>query len=59
MRILVVEDETAIASFITQGLAEAGYAVDLATDGSEALYWVSIAEYDAIILDIMLPIPTG
>ncbi|HNP86140.1 MAG: response regulator transcription factor [Chloroflexi bacterium SZAS-1] len=59
MRILVVEDETAIASFITQGLAEAGYAVDLATDGSEALYWVSIAEYDAIILDIMLPDTDG
>lgn len=59
MRILVVEDETAIASFITQGLAEAGYAVDLATDGSEALYWVSIAEYDAIILDLMLPDTDG
>lgn len=59
MRILVVEDETAIAAFITQGLAEAGYAVDLATDGSEALYWVSIAEYDAIILDLMLPDTDG
>ncbi|MBK9940149.1 MAG: response regulator transcription factor [Kouleothrix sp.] len=59
MRILVVEDEAAIAAFITQGLAEDGYAVDLAVDGAEALYWVSIAEYDAIVLDVMLPDTDG
>jgi DNA-binding response OmpR family regulator len=55
----VVEDEAAIAAFITQGLAEDGYAVDLAVDGAEALYWVSIAEYDAIVLDVMLPDTDG
>ncbi|HEU5098177.1 MAG TPA: response regulator transcription factor [Roseiflexaceae bacterium] len=55
MRILVVEDEQAIADFIVQGLTEAGYAVDLAADGAECLHWTSIAEYDVIILDIMLP----
>jgi DNA-binding response OmpR family regulator len=55
MRILVVEDEEAIASFLKQGLVEAGYAVDLATDGTEALHWVSMASYDAIVLDVMLP----
>jgi DNA-binding response OmpR family regulator len=55
MRILVVEDEEAIATFLEQGLSEAGYAVDLATDGAEALHWLAIAPYDAIVLDLMLP----
>jgi heavy metal response regulator len=55
MRILVVEDEDAIANFIRQGLTEVGYAVDLAAEGAEALHWISIAEYDTIILDVMLP----
>lgn len=55
MRILVVEDEEAIATFIRQGLDEAGYAVDLAIDGAEALHWIAIAEYDLLILDVMLP----
>jgi heavy metal response regulator len=59
MRILVVEDEQAIAAFIVQGLTEAGYAVDLAADGAECLHWASIAEYDVIILDIMLPDSDG
>jgi heavy metal response regulator len=52
---LVVEDEDAIASFIRQGLEEAGYAVDLAEDGAEALHWAAIATYDLVILDVMLP----
>ena len=55
MRILVVEDEEDIASFIQQGLVAASYAVDLAADGTEALHWLTIAAYDVIILDIMLP----
>ena len=55
MRILVVEDEAAIAAFITDGLAKAGYGVDGANDGAEALHWVAIASYDLIILDVMLP----
>jgi DNA-binding response OmpR family regulator len=55
MRVLVVEDEDAIATFMRQGLEEAGYAVDLAADGSEALHWATIAQYDAIVLDVMLP----
>jgi heavy metal response regulator len=55
VRILVVEDEQAIAAFIRQGLTEAGYAVDMAADGAEALHWAEIAEYDLIILDVMLP----
>jgi heavy metal response regulator len=55
MRILVVEDEDAIATFLCQGLSEVGYAVDLARDGAEALDWISIATYDVIVLDILLP----
>ena len=55
MRILVVEDEQAIATFICQGLTESGYAVDMAVDGAEALHWIAIAEYDLVILDVMLP----
>ena len=55
MRILVVEDEPAIAAFIADGLRKAGYGVDLANDGADALHWVAITTYDLIILDVMLP----
>lgn len=55
MRILVVEDELSIAQFVRQGLSEAGYAVDLASNGLEGLDYALAAEYDAIVLDIMLP----
>jgi heavy metal response regulator len=59
MRILVVEDEPAIADFVVQGLTEAGYAVDLAADAAECLHWAAIAEYDVIVLDVMLPDQDG
>lgn len=55
MRILVVEDEPGIANFVRQGLTEAGYAVDLAWDGREGLDYALAAEYDVLVLDIMLP----
>lgn len=55
MRVLVVEDEPDIAQFLYQGLGEAGYAVDLAQDGATALNFFLAAEYDLILLDIMLP----
>lgn len=55
MRILVVEDEDSIAQFIHQGLSEAGYAVDLVQDGRLGLDYALGIEYDAIVLDIMLP----
>lgn len=55
MRVLVVEDEAAIATFLQEGLTEAGYAVDLAADGDEAREWCAIAEYDVLVLDVMLP----
>src|SRR5919202_1356091 len=55
MRVLVVEDEPGIAQFIRQGLSEAGYAVDVAHDGQEGLNYVCVAEYDVLVLDILLP----
>ena len=55
MRILLVEDEKKIASFIERGLVEQHYSVDVAYDGNEGLYLAEINPYDLIILDIMLP----
>lgn len=55
MRILLIEDEPSIAQFIRQGLSEADYTVDLVSNGREGLDYALAAEYDAIILDIMLP----
>jgi heavy metal response regulator len=59
MRALLVEDERKIADFIQKGLAECGYAVDVAYDGDEALQWTDVADYDVIILDVMLPARDG
>jgi len=59
MRILLVEDEQKIADFVARGLAENGYSVDVAGDGDEALHWPHVAEFDIIILDIMLPVRDG
>ena len=55
MRILVVEDELKMASLLRRGLMEEGHAVDLARTGDEALWLAGAAEYDAIVLDLMLP----
>lgn len=55
MRILVVEDETALAVGLKQGLVDHGHAVDLAGDGVEALDFVAVGAYDLIVLDVMLP----
>lgn len=55
MRVLVVEDDDEIAQSIRKGLAEAGYAVDLAFEGHAGLNYALGAEYDVIVLDIMLP----
>ena len=59
MRVLVVEDERKIADFIRKGLSEHGYAVDVAYDGEEALDWPAVADFDLIILDVMLPARDG
>ncbi len=55
MRVLVVEDEPELISILSKGLREDGYAVDEAGDGQEGLYKAVTWEYDAIILDLMLP----
>ena len=55
MRILVVEDEPAIAEFVERGLRAAGYAVDCAADGDEAERRASAGQYDLVLLDILLP----
>ena len=55
MRLLLVEDDLGIISFLKKGLREAKYALDVAQDGDDALYKISLNEYDAIILDIMIP----
>jgi DNA-binding response OmpR family regulator len=55
MRVLVVEDEPSIANFVRQGLTEGGYAVDVAWDGREGLDYALAADYDVLVLDIMLP----
>jgi two-component system copper resistance phosphate regulon response regulator CusR len=59
MRFLLVEDEPRVARFVAKGLRERGFAVDRAQDGEEALYKVSISEYDLVILDVMLPRKNG
>src|SRR5258706_246774 len=55
MRILIVEDERKISTYVKRGLEEQGYAVDAAYTGGKALDWAQSARYDVIILDIMLP----
>ena len=59
MRVLIVEDEKKMASFIERGLKEEGYAVDLAYDGETGWEYVSNNEYDMILLDLMLPKMSG
>ncbi len=55
MRLLLIEDEPDAARMLARGLREQAYAVDVAIDGREGAYRASIADYDAIILDVMLP----
>ncbi len=55
MRILVVEDDDKIANFIMRGLQQAGMAVDRVSDGEEAYYFVMNENYDAAVVDLMLP----
>ena len=55
MRILVVEDEPKVASFIRRALEEESYAVDVCPDGQKGLDWAQSIDYDLIVLDLMLP----
>lgn len=55
MRILVVEDDDKIASFVSKGLKEAGFAVDVARDGVDGLHLGLTEPYDVLVVDLMLP----
>ena len=55
MRILVVEDDKKIASFVVNGLKQSGFAVDHAADGEDALFRAQTVSYDAAVVDLMLP----
>ncbi len=59
MRILVVEDDKKVASFLEKGLREEGYSVDVAHDGTDGLVKAHVHEYDLLLLDIMLPGKSG
>jgi DNA-binding response OmpR family regulator len=59
MRVLVAEDERKVAAHIQRGLKEAGYAVDVAHDGEEALWLAEQHPYDAMIFDVMMPQKDG
>ena len=59
MRILLVEDEPDAAQMLAKGLRRHAYAVDLAENGEQALYHISVNTYDLIILDVMLPLKDG
>ena len=55
MRILVVEDDQSTGDYLRKGLTESGFIVDLARNGTDGLHAASEAEYDLIVLDVMLP----
>ena len=55
MRVLLVEDDPVISSFVVKGLREAGFAVDSSSDGEDGLHLAIAEQYDAVIVDLMLP----
>ncbi|MGH7500123.1 MAG: response regulator transcription factor [Longimicrobiales bacterium] len=59
MRILIVEDDRRVASFLERGLREEGYAVDVAHEGEDGRLKAHVHDYDVLILDVMLPGRTG
>jgi two-component system OmpR family response regulator len=59
MRILIVEDEVKMASLLRRGLSEEGLAADVARTGDDAIWMARATEYDAIVLDVMLPGTNG
>jgi len=55
MRVLVVEDEMRMATLIRRGLVQEEFSADLARTGEDALWMAAAHDYDAIVLDVMLP----
>jgi DNA-binding response OmpR family regulator len=59
MRLLVVEDDPRLSEVLVRGLREQRYAIDAVRDGKSALYQLAISNYDAVVLDVMIPPPDG
>jgi two-component system OmpR family response regulator len=59
MRLLDVEDDPAMAAMLSRGLRRAGYAVDTATTGTDAIWRIVETDYDVVVLDAMIPAPDG
>ncbi|TMR07684.1 response regulator transcription factor [Nonomuraea turkmeniaca] len=59
MRVLVVEDDPGMSRMLVRGLRREGYAVDAAGNGEDALWSVTENDYDAVVLDAMIPAPDG
>jgi len=59
MRLLIAEDDAKLSASMARGLRGEGYAVDVAETGDDALFHARVYEYDAVILDVMLPGPDG
>ncbi|MES2562595.1 MAG: heavy metal response regulator transcription factor [Pseudomonadota bacterium] len=59
MRVLVVEDEPKTGDYLSKGLTESGFVVDLARTGTEGLHMATEGDYDLIVLDVMLPVMDG
>ena len=55
MRLLIVEDQTNVATYLKRALEEQGYAVDVARTGQEAIDWAEVVAFDLMVLDVMLP----
>jgi two-component system copper resistance phosphate regulon response regulator CusR len=59
VRVLVVEDEPRVAGFVARGLREQSFAVDVALDGADAMFQISVNDYDVIVLDLSVPTVDG
>jgi len=59
MKILIIEDDEKIISFLKKGLEEESYTIDYSLNGEEGIYLASVNEYDLILLDIMIPLKDG
>lgn len=59
MRLLVVEDDPAMAAMLSRGLRRAGYAVDAVGNGTDAIWRITETDYDGVVLDVGIPAPDG
>ena len=59
MKILIIEDDEKIISFLKKGLEEESYTVDYSSNGEEGIYLASVNSYDLILLDVMIPLKDG